>query len=216
MPTKADEQKETFFPNVRKKVLLEHVAPLANAEGFRRIKLTLSMPLNDGQVLGIPDWLDDPIKLVQRVNSGSKEWKGTAVLDGVNLSFFAIETADKPQIKVIATVMDKFQVRRSTAETPKGDVADTELVFVAYCDYREELWTWCFAQYNRECFVQFGTTQATLRFNKADRDDEDEDEDDGLSDEERERREATSKKQDDLFDPKKVKEMPAPGKGKKK
>jgi hypothetical protein len=48
LATKADEQKETFFPNVRKKVLLEHVAPLANAEGFRRIKLTLSMPLNDG------------------------------------------------------------------------------------------------------------------------------------------------------------------------
>lgn len=211
MPTKSDEQKETFFPNVRKKVLLEHVAPLANAEGFRRIKLTLSMPLNDGQVLGIPEWLDDPIKLVQRVNSGSKEWKGTVVLDGVNLTFFPIGTAPAADIKLVATVMENFAVRRSTQESPKGDVADTELVFVAYCSWSEEIWSWSFAQFNRECFVQFGTTQATLRFSKADKDDEGE-----ADDPDAERKAAVSKDQDELFDPKKVQQMPAPGKGKKK
>lgn len=216
MVTKSDEQKETFFPNVRKKVLLEHVAPLANAESFRRIKLTLSMPLNDGQVLGIPDWLDDPIKLVQRVNSGSKEWKGTAVLDGVNLTFFPIDTAKAADIKIIATVMDKFLVRRSTQETPKGDVADTELVFVAYTDYRDEVWSWAFAQFNRHCFVQFGTTQATLSFGKPAKDDDCGDEEDGEDPAETERKAATSKSQDELFDPKKVAEMPAAGKGKKK
>lgn len=199
MPTKADEQKETFFPNVRKKVLLEHVAPLANAEGFRRIKLTLSMPLNDGQVLGIPEWLDDPIRLVQRVNSGSKEWKGTAVLDGVNITFFAVDTASGAAIKLIATIMQNFAVRRSTAETPSGDVAETELVFVAYCDYREDVWTWSFAQFNRHCWAQFGTTQATLSFGKPAKDEDEEDEDSAQA--------ATSKKQDALFDPHKVAQM---------
>lgn len=215
MPTKSDEQKETFFPNVRKQLLLEHVAPLANAEGFRRIKFTLSMPLNDGKVLGIPDWLDDPIKLVQRVNSGSKEWKGTAVLDGVNLAFFPLDVSANPDIKLVATVMQNFIVRRATAETPKGDVADIELVFVAYCDYREETWSWAFAQFDRKCWCQFGTAQATLRFGKADTDDED-GEDEGLSDEERDRRAAVSKSQDELFDPKKVAQMPTPGVGKSK
>lgn len=205
MATKADEQKETFFPNVRKKVLLEHVAPLANAEGFRRIKLTLSMPLNDGQVLGIPDWLDDPIKLVQRVNSGSKEWKGTAVLDGVNITFFATDTSRGSDIKLIATVMQNFAVRRATTETPKGDLADTELVFVAYCDYRDEIWTWSFGQFNRHCFAQFGTTQATLSFGKPPKDEEGDEESE--ADPDAERKEATSKKQDALFDPKKVAEM---------
>lgn len=209
MATKADEQKEAFFPNVRKKVLLEHVAPLANAEGFRRIKLTLSMPLNDGQVLGIPDWLDDPIKLVQRVNSGSKEWKGTAVLDGVNITVFATDTSKGSSIKLTATLMDKFAVRRSTQETPKGDVAETELVFVAYCNYREEIWTWAFGQFNRLCWVQFGTTQATLSFGKPPKDEEEEEGDEEISPEQRERRAAVSKAVDSLFDPKKVAEMPA-------
>lgn len=206
MATKADEQKETFFPNVRKKVLLEHVAPLANAEGFRRIKLTLSMPLNDGQVLGIPEWLDDPIRLVQRVNSGSKEWKGTAVLDGVNITFFAVDTAKGAAIKLIATMMQNFAVRRSTAETPSGDVAETELVFVAYCDYREEVWMWAFGQFDRHCWAQFGTTQATLSFGKPPKDDDEEDDSPDA-----ERLAATSKSQDDLFDPRKVAEMTLSG-----
>lgn len=201
MATKADEQKETFFPGVRKKVLLEHVAPLANAEGFRRLKLTFSMPLNDGQVLGIPDWLDDPIKLVQRVNSGSKEWRGTAVLDGVNLTIFSLDTSENADIKLVATLMQNFAVRRATAENPKGDVADTELVFVAYTDYREAIWSWTFAQFDRHCFIQFGTTQATLSFGKPPKEEDEEDEVAA----------ATSKKQDDLFDPKKVAEMTLSG-----
>lgn len=201
MPTKSDEQKETFFPGVRKKVLLEHVAPMANAEGFRRIKLTLSMPLNDGQVLGIPDWLDDPIKLVQRVNSGSQSWKGTVQLDGVNLTIFATHSSPGAAIKMIATTMQNFQVRRSTQETPKGDVADTELVFVVYCGYEPEIWHWAFPQFNRDCFVQFGTTQATLSFGKPAKDEED---DGPEPDPDAERKAAISKNQDDLFDPKKV------------
>lgn len=156
--------KETFFPGVRKAVLVDGVTPLANAAGEKRIKLDLIISLADNQILGIPEWLEDAIKLVQKASVGSGLNKSLIELQGVVLRFYAAFGDDRPAHELSGAMLKSFVVRRSSKETPSGELADTELAFQAYTYWSDETWGWAGKAFNSTIFTNFGTTQAKLSF----------------------------------------------------
>jgi hypothetical protein len=164
--TNTTDKKETFFPGTRRKILLEKIQPLANAEGYRRIKLNLVMPLSDGKVIGIPEWLEQPIKLVMKADAGQEKTVSVVELDGVNIHAFATDTSETADIDLTATVLCNFVVRRATKDTPSGNLAEAELAMVAYCAWDQRIWDWGFVTYDRSFFATFGSTQARISFGK--------------------------------------------------
>lgn len=160
----AKPKNETFFPGVRKGTVLEHVTPLANAAGERRLKFDLTIDLSDGAILGLPEWLDDPLKLVQKVEAGQKMNESVVELDGCMVRCFASLEAEAPAVEIPGALLKKFTVRRSSTEKPSGEVAGVELAFAVYTSWNSAVWAWAGELYNRTFYAAFGTAQARLTF----------------------------------------------------
>lgn len=209
MTSTNDDKKETFYPGVLKRCHLAGFLPLNNAQGFRRVKLTIAIPHNDGQMTGIPDWISEPLKLVQKANSGSKTWRGEVEIDGLKLSAYATDQSDAPAIEIVSAVANSFRITRTSKESPKGDkMADADVIFALYCDYSSAVWDWGEVAFGRDFFARFGVAQATFKFGQPATTKDDDDGDDEAEQESederiaRERQEATSPAMDSLFDPK--------------
>lgn len=160
-------KKETFFPGVRKPVRIDDVRPLESGAGEKRIKLDCIISLSDNQVTGIPEWLEDGIKLCRKGDGGWGVNKNLAELDGVMLRFYAAFGDEYPALELSGVLMKGFVVRRSGTAKPAGDLADSELFFQVYTWFDQKTWRWAGEAFTRTIWTGFGTLQARISFGPA-------------------------------------------------
>jgi len=142
--------KTTFFPGSSRRVVLG--SPTLQTSN-RRICLPVTMPLSDGSVVGMPDWLGIAFEQV------SKHCKTfipeIEQLVDLTLAFDNDkpkgELFEAPSAKVPAAEIRKFVVLR--AGEPEDP--EVELHFKAYIPFTRDFWGWIGEMAGHEVFMGF-------------------------------------------------------------
>lgn len=169
----------SFFPKTRKELFLSDFGPLKNAAGEKRLQLSFTMPLMDGKLVGMPEWLSEPFKVVHKVGYGLGNGKSLVELDGMTIRVYATDQTDETILDIPGVLLKGFNVRRCSKEKASGEVADTELAFRAYMGWNPKVLRFCEKYYDATIFCMFVATQASLSFGPAPKDKEEEEAENG-------------------------------------
>lgn len=169
----------SFFPKTRKELFLAHFAPLANAAGEKRWQMSLTMPLMDGKLVGMPEWLSEPFKVVHKVGFGLGNGKSLVELDGMTLRAYATDQSEEPILDLPGVLLKGFNVQRCSKEKASGEVADTELTFRAYMGWNTKAIRFCEKYYQATFYCMFVATQASLSFGPPSKKEEEDDDSQG-------------------------------------
>lgn len=200
----------TWFPGVRKELIIKRIELLQGKSGVNQIKLSVVMPLSDEKLVGMSSWLGASYDVICKEDSllTFEKW-GHQIVEMVYTAFTA-DDSPKPSQIFVCPVMKNFMLRRGKQGDEDEDLADINLQFEAYVNDSTELWAWCRRQYRKSIYVKFETTQKELPLGEVPDDkqmklgespaqEEDGEDYDAEDDFEDERREATSKAHDAEF-----------------
>lgn len=133
---------KTFFPGTRKEIRIESVQLHSDKSDVQKIKLVLSMPLDDGKQVGMPSWIHDDYARLATVGceAGSVKYPDMALKE-MTLDCFEDFGADNHSKRLLSPNMNSFSMQR-------GDKIDKEsptpvwLEFTAYVDFSTSIWAW--------------------------------------------------------------------------
>jgi hypothetical protein len=179
------EKVEQFFPNQKKRMLLKAAGtgPLMGADKTRRVRLALKMALDDGKVIGMPDYIAQGYQALAKADSLLDDAKILIELDGVKVAFFATDKTKEAALRIEGATLHSFVLSR---EKPKkdGEAAPIFLYFTLKTNgWIPDLWLWLADNLNAEFWMQFQASQMTLSYvgpaAQDSEDDEDPEGDDG-------------------------------------
>ncbi len=155
---------DSFFPRTRKELFLTSITALANSAGEKRLKLGITMPMMDGKLVGMPEWLSEPFIRVQKSDLGVESVKSIVELDGMTLRMFSTDQSEEPILELPGALLKSFIVRRVSNGNSSGEVSDAELAFQIYTTWNRKVWNFGWTHFHSTCFCNFISTQASLSF----------------------------------------------------
>lgn len=153
---------KTFFPGVRKEMLISGITLLETKAGESRIKLALTLPLSDGKLVGMPSWLGASYDVIGKADSLLTSDKWGHEIKEMTWTAYATEDSPKPATLAVCPLMNSFQLKRATQDEAEDELSDVNLHFVAYLADSAPLWSWCRVHHRKSIFVKFETTQQEL------------------------------------------------------
>lgn len=150
-----DDPRLSFFPGRKVKAELTSWHPKMNAQGEKRVRLDLMIPLIDETRKGqVPGWLIYELDVMDRADSGvDKIVLGNITLEGVTMEFFdTVKSPERTQLIAAATLQD-FTLERLTRDKQTF----LALCFVANVK-RSNLLKWC--DKYEACYVAASFTPA--------------------------------------------------------
>lgn len=158
---------ESFFPKTRKELFLTGITAMANSAGEKRLKLNFTMPLMDGKLVGMPEWLSEPFIRVQKSDLGIEKVSSIVELDGMTVRAYSTDQAEEAVLDLPGALLKSFVVRRVSASKSSGEVSDAELAFSLYTGWNKKVWNFGWQYFHGTCFANFVSTQAVLTFGPA-------------------------------------------------
>jgi len=154
---------KTFFPNSRKEITVENIGLLNHTSG-PRIKLAVSMALDDGKQVGMPSWVGDAYDDLARLDSLASAVK-FADFELSEMTIYAHTGAEtvKPAQTFISPAMTSFSVQRGEIPKKEGALHSVTLEFIAYINGSLEAWSWLYRHFRPATFYMlFLNTQQDL------------------------------------------------------
>jgi hypothetical protein len=153
---------KTWFPGVRKELLIFGIQLLQTKAGENRIKLAMTMPLSDGKLVAMPSWLGDSYDVIGKADSLLMSDKWGHEIKEMTWTVFSTEDSQKSSQLAVCPLMNSFQLKRGAQDEDADELSDVCLHFVAYLNDNSALWSWCRVHYRKSIFVKFETTQQEL------------------------------------------------------
>jgi hypothetical protein len=88
-----------FFQKQRRKIELEDWHPLMNAQGEKRIRFDLLMPLTGQPYVGFPKFANDAYEKMELENSSIKDIDLTTEIEEVTVELYATESSEPMEIE---------------------------------------------------------------------------------------------------------------------
>lgn len=159
---------KTWWPGVRKEILIEQITLLETKAGEKRIKLGVKMPLGDGRLVGMPSWIGDSYDVIAKEDSllTSDKWGHT--IKEMTLNIFRTDDGQKVSQLCSAPLMAAFQLKRDPQSDDDEEVSELNLHFVIYVVASHKLWSWLYEVRGLSIYVRFETTQKELPLGEVD------------------------------------------------
>ncbi len=151
-----------FFPGTRKHLIVQGITLLQSAEGEKRIKLDLIMPLTDGSLVGMPSWIGEAFDHMGKEETVERFTKFDVELESMSLFVHTTEDADNPAQTLFNVLLSNFSMTREEQDEEEEDLSDVCLKFVAKAPSNPKLWAWIYPYHQNSIFVRFETTQPEL------------------------------------------------------
>jgi hypothetical protein len=152
----------TWFPGVRKELIIESLSLLQSKAGETRIKLGLVMPLSDGKLVGMPEWVGASYDVIGKEGSLLTADKWGHDLKEMTLTIFSTEDSQKAAQIAMCPLLNSFCLRRDPQDGDAEELSDVNLHFFAYVNATTTLWSWFYVHFHKSIFTKFETTQADL------------------------------------------------------
>lgn len=153
---------KTFFAGSRKELLIQSIGLLKTKAGENRIKVGLVMPLSDGKLVGMPNWVGDSFDVIGKADSLLVSDKWAHEIKEMTLTIYSTDDSQKPAQLAIAPLMNSFQLKREPQSEDAEELSGVCLHFVAYLTDNTQLWAWIRPHYRKSIYVKFETTQQEL------------------------------------------------------
>jgi hypothetical protein len=158
----AFELARTWFPGVRKELIIKLIQLHKTRAGTNQIRLSVVMPLGDGKLVGMSSWLGASYDVIGKEDSLLTFEKWGHEITEMVWTIYTADDSPRPSQTSTCPLMRSFTLRRGKQDGDDEDLADINLQFEAYLTDSTELWAWCRKHYREPIFVKFETTQKEL------------------------------------------------------
>lgn len=155
-----------FFPNTRKEIIIENVSLQKDRAGNPSIKTAITMPLDDGKLVGMPNFFGEHYLELQKAMclAGSVKYPNLQLEEMTVYAHTGPETT-KPAQTFICPVINGFQMVRGDLPKANGEeaLAPVWLEFVMYINGSLEHWSWIFRHFRpASIYGLFLSTQSDI------------------------------------------------------
>lgn len=151
---------DRFFPGTSRRATISSVTLQPGRKGGRKIKVPIHIPLSDGNLHGMPEWVANALTAVsQSFTEVEPEIQQIAdVTIQFNGSAPGSALFDQPDAQAPNAELRKFIVRR----TGKSDDPEVELHFNCYVGFARDLWRWLGEMGGSEVYISFPSAKAAI------------------------------------------------------
>lgn len=155
---------KTFFPNTRKEITVENISLQRDKSDVLKIKIAVSMSLDDGKQVGMPSWVGDHYDRLAQAEcmAGSVKYPEMA-LEEMTVYCHTGDETKKPAQTFICPTINGFSMVRGDAPKREGGLPPVWLEFSVYINASLEAWGWLFRHFRPNTFYMlFLNTQQDL------------------------------------------------------
>lgn len=135
--------------------MIDGASILCNAAGEKRLKLSMKLPLNGDQLIGMPNWVSAPFDVIAKPDNAGKALVSTMELDPMLLHVYALPEAKKEAMVFDAVRMCNFKIEHD----PENNVA---LTFSAYLPRTGKFLKFADENYGSSLFIEYEAAQPSL------------------------------------------------------
>jgi hypothetical protein len=161
-----------FFGENRRECSLTNYQTLMTVGEEKRLKMLIEMPLSNKPVLGIPTWVSDPWRGMEKENSLTTRSNIYVMCEGMTIDFFSTEKIRSRALSMTGCKLGGFHL----ITTGEGEKKSTALHFTAYIPGSIAVRDWVWDNLRKTFFAEFAYSQTEMDFGSSDSD-EDEEED---------------------------------------
>ena len=147
-----------FFEGKRRRYNLQDYRPLNTKAGERRLKLMVSMLLNDQAAVGMPAELQEEFFIMQRQKSKVNLSKIAVEVEGVLFSIFSTDTVSNAAVVQGGGTLNDFKLVGAGID----DKRTVSLEFVVYLPWSDGLRDWAGVHLHEEFFAEAVPSQMEL------------------------------------------------------
>jgi hypothetical protein len=150
---------DTFFRGHRRETFIDGAQILCNAAGEKRLKLSLKIPLNGDQLVGMPSWVGEPFGDISKPEYAVKSIASTMELDPMNLRVHGLPEG-KEAILFDGVRLCSFKIERDSETTKEHP--EIVLSFTAYLPRTGKFLKFADDMFGSSLFILYEAAQQSL------------------------------------------------------